>query len=86
MIQYQYGKFQRDKLFCFYALNYMSLNRNQSIGHFFARDFYGKDLVTLEDIKKEIQMGNEKFIKEISNFSKQIKCSDFYWRSKRNEL
>ena len=31
-------------------------------------------------------MGNEKFRKEISYFSKQIKGSDSYWRSKRNEL
>ena len=83
LMQYQDGRFEKDKLFCFYALNYMFRHRNQSSGHFFVRDFYGKDEVTLDDIRKEIENGNEKFIKEISYFSKHIKGSDSYWRSKK---
>ena len=50
LMQYQDGRFEKDKLFCFYALNYMNRHRNQSSGRFFVRDFYGKDEVTLQDI------------------------------------
>lgn len=87
LVRYYDARFQTDKMFCFYVLNYLNRHRNQSSGSFFVRKFcnYSED-ITLDDIKQEVNKGNHKFLNSIIYLSKQIKGSNSFWRSKRDEL
>lgn len=86
-MEFKDGRFVKDKIFCFYVLNYVVRHRNQTRGNFFVRNFYGtKEEITIEDVKTEIENGNQRFLNDIAFIIKQIKGSDAYWRAKRAEL
>jgi hypothetical protein len=87
LLRYEDGRFDKDKFFPFFVLNYLIRRRNQETGNFFINKiFSGQDSITLDDIKSKLDMGDNAFLKEISYFSKKIKGSNAYWRSKREEL
>ena len=61
------GRFQKDKLWCFYALNYCQRRRNQvSGGYFVTSDFLGSAPKSLEELKTDIANGNNKWIDHLT--------------------
>jgi hypothetical protein len=86
LLLYEDGRFAQDKIFCFYALNYIIRHRNSSDGKFFIDDFQKNVPTTLEELKEEIQNGNTEFINHLTYYNKRIKGSNPYWLQKRSEL
>ena len=58
LLHYQDGRFARDKLWCFFTLNYIYRHRNMSQSRFFEKDFLGQEPPTLEELKEQISKGN----------------------------
>lgn len=83
---YYDGRFVKDKHFCFFALNHIIRNRNNSSGHFFVNS-YQKDIPnTLEELQEQIKKGDTRFINNLTFYNKRIKGSNPYWIQKKTEL
>jgi hypothetical protein len=50
LIHYKDGRFTKDKFFCFFALNYITRQRNASSGNWFIKDFNKGGPKTLQDL------------------------------------
>ncbi len=83
MLLYFDGRFACDKIFCFFALDFMIRRRNQSNGRFFVKKFCGNCPTSIEEMKERIDMGNNDFIKKLKYFSNTIQGLSSYWREKR---
>ena len=86
MICYEDGRFAADKSFCFYAHNYILRHRNQSQGGFFVNEFDKSCSLSLEELKSEIEKGDQRFIERVSYFSSSITGSNMYWRTHRKKV
>ena len=83
MVLYFDGRFACDKMFCFFALDFMIRRRNQSNGWFFVKKFCGDCPTSIEEMKERIAKGDIAFIKKLQYFSNTILGSSSYWREKR---
>ena len=83
---YRDGRFAADSMWPFFTLNYAQRHRNQSTGCWFVKDFASETPPTINDLKREIEAGNTKFIDKMVYYSKHVKGSDAYWRFKKAEL
>lgn len=86
LIMFYDGRFVTDRMFCFFALNYIVRRRNQEKGNFFINDFSCTKVADIDALKELIANGNTSFINEISYFTKEVKGSDGFWRMKRSQL
>ena len=87
LMMYEDGRFVKDKMFSFYVLNYITRRRNQDSGNFFVNKFFtGNNTITIDELQNRIKEGKDEFLRQICYFTKQIKGSNGYWISKRNEL
>ena len=86
MLYYEDGRFASDKVFSFFAMNYIVRHRNSSSGRWFVDSFQNNCPETLEELAKEIEGGNTSFINSLTYYSKRIKGSTSYWLQKRSEL
>jgi hypothetical protein len=86
LLHYEDGRFARDKLWCFFTLNYIYRHRNMSQSRFFVKDFLGEEPPTLEELKEQISNGNMEFVDKLMYYSKNVSGSAAYWRSKKAEL
>lgn len=86
MIQYEDCRFARDKMWCFYALNYFQRQQNNDQGGFYVKSFYDNGPKNLDDIKEEIRKGNLSWIDKLTYFGNRITGSDSYWRSQRDTV
>ncbi len=86
MLLYFDGRFAIDKMFCFFALDFMNRRRNQSNGRFFVKKFCGDCPTSIEEMKERIAQGDIDFIKKLQYFSNTIQGSSSYWREKKDEV
>jgi hypothetical protein len=86
LLYYFDGRFARDKMWCFFALNFMTRRRNQGQGRFFVDNFYKDCPESLEDLKNHIRQGDWTYIDRISYFSDKVRGSSSFWRAKRAQL
>lgn len=86
LIMYEDNRFVKDKMFCFFVLNYVTRRRNQSSGNFFVKQFSRNDNTDLKTLQQSIERGDCSFLNEITYFAKSVIGSDSYWRHKRSEL
>lgn len=86
LLYYEDGRFTKDKFFCFFALNYITRQRNASSGNWFIKDFNKGGPETLSDLKISIRSGDTSFVNRLNYFSRCIKGSSPFWFSKRQEL
>ena len=86
LLYYEDGRFAKDKLFCFYAMNYIVRHRNSSSGKFFIEKFQRDVPETLEELKDTIRSGDTKFVNHLTYYNKRIKGSTSYWFQKRAEV
>ena len=86
LMMYEDARFIKDKVFCFYAMNYVIRRRNRESSNFFVNKLVSRCNADIESIQEEIAKGNSSFINQITYFSKIVRGSDSYWRYKRDEL
>jgi len=86
LLYYQDGRFAKDKLWCFFALNYVMRHRNQSSSKFFVKGFLGRTAPTLEELHERLRNNDDEFVNKLCYFSKSVPGSAAYWRSKKAEL
>jgi hypothetical protein len=85
-ILYEDGRFSRDKMWSFCALNYFARQSNQKSGSFFVQSFFKQGPKTLEELQDQVSSGNMSWINSISYFSSRVTGSSSYWRARRNEV
>jgi hypothetical protein len=76
------GRFAKDKMWCFYALNYFLRRKNHDQGAFYINRFNESCPTTLPDLKQCIRNGDTSFIDKILYFGNKIRGSPAYWRQK----
>ena len=86
LLLYYDGRFARDKIWCFFALNVAQRRQNQKQGAYFVDGFFENGPKTLEDIQHEILEGNTKWASKIAYFGSRIRGSASYWRERRSEV
>ena len=86
MVYQKDGRFARDKLWCFFALNYIQRHRNMTNGGYFVESHINDPPLTLQELQQQINSGNTSFISKLQYFSKNIRGSDAYWRDQRAQL
>ena len=84
--RYEDSRFVTDKIFGFFALNYITRHRNASKGHWFVNKFHTHGPRTLEDLKKQIQDGDLSYVNSLNYQNRTIKGSSPFWFKKKMEL
>ena len=82
---YEDGRFIRDKVFAFYALNYVNRHTNASQGKYYINQ-HNKEFDDLEDLQEAIKKGLVSWISKLIYFSSQVKGSVPYWRDQRGKI
>ena len=88
LLRYFDGRFLQDQLFSLFVFNTMERHTNNSQGSFFFNNdkFIGKNPPTVEELKEQLRNKDDTYISMLRYFSRNIKGSDNYWRSKTEEL
>lgn len=86
LLYYEDARFAKDKLFCFFAMNYIIRHRNSTSGKFFIEKFQRNVPDTLDELKDAIRNGNTSFVNHLTFYNRRIKGSSPYWFQKRSEL
>lgn len=86
LLRYEDGRFARDPIFGFYALNYVTRERNNSGGRWFVDKIRYKCPDSLDDLKELILKGNTDFLNSLTYYSSRVEGSSPYWYKKRCEL
>lgn len=86
LLYYKDGRFQRDKVWCFYTLNYFHRHKNQGSGAFFVKSFVKDAPKTLQELQNQLKNGDDGFISKMTYYSHKVFGSDAYWRFKKSEL
>ena len=89
LIRYHDGRFIKDQLFTLYLFNTMARHINNSQGSYFfnSENYYlSNDPPTLEELKQQLDNGNDSFVSMLQYHAHNIRGSDSFWRSKSKEL
>jgi len=91
LMLYRDGRFATDKIFCFYAQNFVARRQNMSLGQFYVKSFFKNCMgqeppSSLRDLQQAVKSGNTAFLDRIQYFTHKISGSPGYWREKRSEL
>jgi hypothetical protein len=86
MVLYKDGRFAKDKMWGFFALNFAERRKNQSSGSFFVNSWFKEGEKTLEEMKADIEGGNLEWIEKITYYCQRVRGSPAYWRAKRGEV
>ena len=86
LLHYKDGRFSRDKVFCFFAMNYIVRQRNSSSGRFFVDKFHRNCPETLEELKETINEGDVTFVNSLTYYNRRVKGSSPYGFQKRSEV
>jgi hypothetical protein len=86
MLYFEDGRFARDKIFGFFALDHIIRMRNATSGRWFIENFHKGGPDTLDELKQKIEQGDTSFVNSISYFNASIKGSAPYWFKKKCEL
>ena len=84
-MRYKDLRFQKYKMFSFYANDYCQRKLSNSNAGFFVESVCGRCPKTLDDLKEEIANGKMTFINKLLLFSGSLKGTDSYWRRKKKK-
>ena len=85
-LRYFDGRFQKDPMWCFYALNFVQRHRNKKSGGFFLKDFVSNKPQTLEELVQRLETGDNTFVEQLQYFSGKVEGSDAYWRKMKAQV
>jgi hypothetical protein len=88
LLRYYDGCFLDDSLFGLFLYNTVQRHSTNSEGNFFlASDrFIERNPPTVQDLQRQIQQQNCRYIHMLRYFARNIKGSDNYWRSRTDDL
>ena len=86
MLYYKDGRFAKDRIWCFFALDFATRKKNQMSGGFFVDGFFKEGPKTLEELQVEITNRNTRWIDRLCYYSQHVAGSPGYWRAKRAEV
>ena len=86
LLLYKDGRFAKDKMWSFFALNYFQRHKNQKQGTYFVDNFYKDGPQTLDELKHEIENGSCRWVENITYFGGFVPGSPSYWRRRRDEI
>ena len=86
LLYYKDGRFAKDKIWCFFTLDFVTRKKNQTSGGFFIHGFSQDGPKSLQELKEEIANGNTCWIERLCYYSQRVTGSPGYWRSKRAEV
>ena len=86
LMRYKDCRFERDKMFCFYANDFCQRKLANSNAGFFVNCVCGKLPPTVDDLIDEIDRGDYSFITKLQYFSGNLKGTDSFWRRNKLEL
>ena len=86
MLFYEDGRFARDKMWCFFVLNYWQRRKNQMQGSYFVDNFAKDCPQSLAELQDEIVNGNWRWIESITYYGGYVVGSPAYWRRRRDEI
>src|SRR5687767_15618654 len=86
MLYYKDGRFAKDRIWCFFVLDFATRKKNRMSGGFFVDGFFNDGPKTLGELQSEIANGNIQWLERLCYYSHQVYGSPGYWRSKRAEV
>jgi hypothetical protein len=88
LLLYYNGQFLDDPLFGLFLYNTIQRHTNNSEGSFFFKSdlFIGKNPPTVQELKKQLENKNTRYIQMLRSLSRNIKGSDNFWRSRTKDL
>jgi hypothetical protein len=88
LLQYYDGRFLEDSLFGLFLYSTIQRHTNNSEGNFFFKSdcFIGKNPPTVQELNKQLENKNTGYIQMLRSFSRNIKGSDNFWRSRTKDL
>ena len=86
MLYYEDGRFAKDKMWCFFVLNYWQRKRNQKQGSYFVDNFYKNGPATLQELQEQIENKDWRWIENITYYGSCVNGSPSYWRKRRDEI
>jgi hypothetical protein len=86
LLLYEDGRFARDKMWCFFTLNYAQRKNVMRQGGYFVNNFYKDGPSSLRDLQEEIRAGHTGWVDRITYFGFKVSGSAGYWRQKRQEV
>lgn len=86
LLYYEDGRFATDKFFSFFALNYITRNRNSNSGNWFVNGFNKGGPQNLQELKESIESGDNSFVNRLTYFNKRVKGSSAYWFQQRSQV
>jgi hypothetical protein len=86
LLRYADGRFARDKMWCFFALNYSQRKSVMKQGGYFVNSFYKDGPSTLDDLQERLRKGETGWVDRITYFGHKVTGSPAYWRYKRQEV
>ena len=86
LLYYKDGRFAKDRIWCFFVLDFVTRKKNQMSGGFFVDGFFKEGPKTLEELQSEIADGNTGWLERLCYYSQRVIGSAGYWRAKRAEV
>jgi hypothetical protein len=86
LLYYKDGRFAKDRIWCFFALDFATRKKNQMSGGFFVDGFFKEGPKSLEDLQTELAAGNTQWLERLCYYSQRVTGSPGYWRAKRAEV
>jgi hypothetical protein len=86
MMLYMDGRFDQDRLWAFFALNYSTRHSNQGSGNFFVKSFFENGPKTLDELQKQVSEGKLEWLERITYFSHIVTGSSAFWRARKREV
>ena len=86
LLYYQDGRFARDKMWSFFALNYSVRKKNSDSGAYFVDGFFENGPKTIPQLQDMLNKGDISWINRLAYYSFHVKGSPGYWRFKRSEV
>ena len=86
LLLYEDGRFAEDKMFCFFANNFLQRHLNDQQGSFYVNQFDTNGPKTLHELQTQIEQGNKKWIDKLLYFGSKVIGSAAYWRERQAEV
>ena len=81
LLHYHDGRFLKDQMFSLFVFNSVERHVNNSQGQYFFKSdkFIGENPPTIDQLKRQLAEGDDRYIQMLRYYSRGIKGSDNYW-------